>query len=464
LTSFHQDKIFRLPGLYREYAQALLALGDVTGAAESLAQGIEECEVERNSIREEMLTQSYFDQEQGLYEDMIRLENRKGSAAAAFNYSERARARSLIDAIAASRASTPVPTRGEPLLRAADIRRLLPPGTVLIEYAQLEDSILAWALDARGLYNVPISLKLSETDRDLLRLRDHLDHLIWDAEAQRIAERFYDQLIRPFASVLARARAVVLVVDRELTALPFAVLRNAATGKFFIEEHAISYAPSANLWALALAAQPRQAVGALVVGDPALDLTAFPHLQSLPRARLEAERVAALYPGSLLLTDSAATPTAFLSEAPRFGVIHLASHALPSGFVLSPSRGERSDAGLLATRDLYRLRFDRTRLVVLAACDTTRGPLIGREGIAGLARPFLAGGVPLVVANLWEVDDVAALEILGRFHRDVAGGKDPVVALRTAQLAAIRSKGSRLASPSSWGGFLILGAGRSVPN
>jgi CHAT domain-containing protein len=252
--------------------------------------------------------------------------------------------------------------------------------------------------------------------------------------------------------------------------VPFAALRDAARRRYLVEDFRLSAAPSATLWARSLARRPLappSTGGELVMGDPAFDHKAFSDLEALAGARQEAARVAALYPGAEPLTGAGATPAAFLARAPRAPVIHLASHALVnesqpllSAFVLAPARGAGgvADSGLLTAGDVYRLRLDHTRLVVLAACDTARGPLAGGEGVANLARPFLAAGAPLVVASLWRVDDAPAAGLFYGFHRRVARGEDPVAALHDEQVAALRSADRDLRSPGFWGTFEIFGA------
>ena len=466
IAAFRRSRqAFRLPRLYRELSHALEELGDIGGAEASLAQGIEECEAERRTISIESLTQSYFDQVQSLFEDMLRLQaEHRADAASAFDYAERSRVGTLLDALAVARARDSSARRDMPLLSATDIQQRLQPGNALVEYALLSDRTLAWVVTPSSLRLVPISLRRDELVSELAAFRGHIDRGIWDASAQRSSEHLYDVLIRPLEPFLRDVRSVIVVPDRELHELPFALLRRAATGRFLIEDLPVSYAPSANIWARALERQPaRTAKGVLVLGDPAFDSKLVPQLGRLRGARAEITKIGSLYPVSKLLTGDAATPEAFLEQAPRFPVIHLASHTLGTAFVLAPGGQGKSNGGLLEPSDIYSLRLDHTRMVVLAGCDTASGPFSAREGVASLARPFLAAGVPLVLASLWKVDDEVSAELLYRFHHGVSRGENPVVALREAQLMAFHSGRPKLASPSRWGTFEILGASFQAP-
>ena len=140
-------------------------------------------------------------------------------------------------------------------------------------------------------------------------------------------------------------------------------------------------------------------------------------------------------------------------------VVHFAGHAfaadttpLAGRLQLSPEAG-RADGGTLYADEIWKTRFTRTRLVVLAACRTGFGPVFRGEGTLDLAHPFLAAGVPTVVGALWDVRDTAAHSILVGFHRAYAAGRPAHEALRQAQLAALHESSPELRSPSGWAAF-----------
>jgi CHAT domain-containing protein len=74
-----------------------------------------------------------------------------------------------------------------------------------------------------------------------------------------------------------------------------------------------------------------------------------------------------------------------------------------------------------------------------------------------LARPFLAAGVPSVVASLRDVDDDVSLDFSMAFHRALLADGDPAQAVREAQLGFLRSGDAVRAHPSSWAGFVNVG-------
>ena len=76
-----------------------------------------------------------------------------------------------------------------------------------------------------------------------------------------------------------------------------------------------------------------------------------------------------------------------------------------------------------------------------------------------VARPFLAAGVPTVVASQWDVDDGATARLFVAFHRAlIAEAGDAARALRAAQLSLMRGADPALREPAHWGAFVALGA------
>ena len=121
---------------------------------------------------------------------------------------------------------------------------------------------------------------------------------------------------------------------------------------------------------------------------------------------------------------------------------------------------DAGDSGALYLRDLP-WRDLRAALVVLAACRSAAGTVSRTEGALSLSRPFLAAGVPNVVGSLWDVDDEVSRTFFVAFHRSLLAGADPARALQSAQLLLLHSGDPTLAHPSTWAGFVSIGALRT---
>jgi CHAT domain-containing protein len=80
------------------------------------------------------------------------------------------------------------------------------------------------------------------------------------------------------------------------------------------------------------------------------------------------------------------------------------------------------------------------------------------EGAVSLARPFIAAGVPLVLASLWPVESNATADLMISFHqhrKEKTGNNSTVNALRLAQLEAIRKPNAE--TDFGWAAFVAIG-------
>jgi CHAT domain-containing protein len=79
------------------------------------------------------------------------------------------------------------------------------------------------------------------------------------------------------------------------------------------------------------------------------------------------------------------------------------------------------------------------------------------EGAWELARPFLASGVPEVVASLWDVDDEVGRLFFVAFHGALLAEGDPLLALHRTQVAMLHDPDASLAHPATWAGVVCVG-------
>jgi CHAT domain-containing protein len=137
-----------------------------------------------------------------------------------------------------------------------------------------------------------------------------------------------------------------------------------------------------------------------------------------------------------------------------------------SYFVLAPARAVAAADGGSLTRpgedvlfmsEISALPLSGLRLAVLAACSSADGPFALGGASLSLARPFLAAGVPHVVASLWPLSDRAAVALFTDFYSQVARGTPPAIALREAQLAMLRNRSAGFQSPAYWAAVVAIG-------
>jgi CHAT domain-containing protein/Tfp pilus assembly protein PilF len=190
-------------------------------------------------------------------------------------------------------------------------------------------------------------------------------------------------------------------------------------------------------------------------------------LRRLPFTRKEAQTILSLAPPDqrfVALDFAANQTTATSDELAQYRYVHFATHGLLnpkhpelSGIVLSlfNEQGAEQD-GFLRASEVYNLNLP-AELVVLSGCQTALGKDVRGEGLIGLTRGFMYAGAARALVSLWEVNDHATSELMGRLYRGMLGKRrlSPAVALREAQLSLWREK--RWSAPYYWAGFTLQG-------
>jgi CHAT domain-containing protein len=155
-----------------------------------------------------------------------------------------------------------------------------------------------------------------------------------------------------------------------------------------------------------------------------------------------------------------ATPTALRTAATADpDLLHIATHGYVdayrprlSALALtrdSPANGGASTIGLL---DILNMRIG-SRLVVLSACDTSRGRLLPGEGVLGPAQAFLQAGAASVIASYWRIPDEHTASFMESFYRYLLVDRlSAAAALRRTQLDYARDRAS-----FDWAAFTLYG-------
>jgi len=194
---------------------------------------------------------------------------------------------------------------------------------------------------------------------------------------------------------------------------------------------------------------------ATVVGDPNFGGI----LPQLHHARDEAVAISNQYKTSPLIGEMATESNLRSRIGKNTDVLHLATHALydsiyPLQSALILTDGQKAIP--LTAEKLFERPLN-AGLVVLSACETGMGQVIGGDDLLGLARSFYLGGAYSVITSLWPVEDEAARIFMEVFHsnlKDKDLGKAWLIARDT-----LRAKGFL---PSSYGAFVLGGSlGRS---
>ncbi|WP_420130131.1 CHAT domain-containing protein [Longimicrobium sp.] len=440
IAFFTRDKghaLWRMTALARR-ADLRLARGDWQRAGADLDSIT--AQIERTSAREPAyhLRSALIEQARARFDQLVMLHVRGNRPRKALQALERGRV-----------AFRPV-TDSRP---AVDTRPRGPEGIVVLEYALIGDTLLAWTV--RGDF---VTLDHWPVDRDSLvftieRADRALEHSGREAIAKPLLEQLHAWLIGPVSRRLPEGAKIVVVADGEIGRVPFSVLRDRQTGKDLVEKHTLSLASRLADAGPSQLVAASSSLRALLVADPAFEAAEHPTLDPLDGALAEMGVLRSLYPGADTLAGGNVSTAALRERAPRADVIHYAGHAIfddaqPEQSFLVLAGRERLTADTIS-----RWELGGVRLVVLSACSTIRARHGRSGGFAGLSGAFLSAGAGGVIGSLWPVNDSLAQPLMEAFHREYQKSRDPADALREAQLEMRRKR----VSPTVWAGFRYVG-------
>lgn len=563
-------------GLGETYAE----MGDTRRAIEMYTTAINEIENIRISATSEEGKAGVLADQMSLYEELIALLYKSRDPVqrrAAFGYSERAKARALLDSLAEAQAGIRKGLSTQQFLQERGIFKKISTiqsqlstanpaeselGSLKAELKKAEEELEKFLLDlrlsnpeyARLQYPQPDNLEAvqSELDRDTLLVefflggrqsfvfavsRDNFQMEVLPArqdlqqdldlyrrlagnplkssanqDAQTVFEQYHRQsqilfnrLLSPIHSSLKGTQKILFVLDGILHYVPFEALEDKSLqpeggrGKYLIEDHVISYVPSASVWRNlrrnVTGTERRKEL--LAFGDPVFqsshDLSLnkgatteqpeIDHIRGLyegrgfyfdplPYSRLEVERISTLFPKErqqVYLGEQATESILKKERLDSYKAIHFATHAVideqvpgRSGVVLSSPDPEED--GVLQIHEIFNLELNAD-LVILSACQTALGKLVYGEGIVGLTRAFLYAGTSNIVVSLWNVDDKSTADLMAGFYESMKSGRDKAFALREAKLELLKAAetGSQYpayAHPYYWAAFTLVGAGQ----
>ena len=115
-----------------------------------------------------------------------------------------------------------------------------------------------------------------------------------------------------------------------------------------------------------------------------------------------------------------------------------------------PALKEGED-GVLTANEVSTLNLKNTDLVVLSACETGLGDILGSEGVYGLQRAFKMAGAKYTIMSLWKVPDAETAEFMKLFYKNLTKMKDIPAAFEKAR-KTMREKHD----PYYWAAFVLV--------
>jgi len=338
---------------------------------------------------------------------------------------------------------------------------LLAEDEAALEYVVLKDRVLILVLTRDDFLMTEAAIG----DHELRQLiKELMTATLSEQDAYRApSQRLYDVLIGPAERLVDPKPHITVVADKVLNELPFDLLVNPRNGRFLIEDHTVTAVPSMILFRRLLirardleqADQGRVVAVAGAVGPR-------PRLPELRSAKLEALSIAEIYGGEMLAGD-ATSPEGLLALLEDASIFHFAGHVEPDDRPPYLPRlilvDQEQQPSVLTAANLQDQPFSKLSLVVLSGCRSAR-TVDGSGALLGIARPFLAAGVPTVIGSHWDVDDRATAKLFIAFHRVLSSGADVGLALRQAKLDLLQGDDLRHRHPAHWAGFSLIGVGR----
>jgi CHAT domain-containing protein len=134
-------------------------------------------------------------------------------------------------------------------------------------------------------------------------------------------------------------------------------------------------------------------------------------------------------------------------------------------------QGASVEDGWLTAEEISQLDLRGTDLVVLSACNTSRGEVAAGDAVAGLRSAFLFAGAETIVGSLFEVPDTETRELMRDFYAAL-GSDQPASAsvnakvqskltalnrAKQSQIDRLRVKHAGVAHPFFWASFVLVG-------
>ncbi len=342
-------------------------------------------------------------------------------------------------------------------VRSESIQPLLDSTTVLVEYYQAHEELIAFVVTRNSVKAQRLPAKLADIQQQASRLwlnlratpRSKASHVeALSQNAKRLLHQLYSLLIEPIAGMLAGFHRVIIVPHGSLHYLPFHAFFDGEA--YLLQRFEISYLPSSSF--LRYCQSPSTSASGLAAVGYTME-------GRLPFAADEADAIAKLFAGESFVEHNA-TLANLRGAAASARILHLATHAevrpdspLFSGLALAD--------GWLTTLDVFNLRLQAS-LVTLSACETGQSVVGGGDELLGLMRAFLYAGASSLVLTFWPVEDASTAALMAKFYTKLVDGYPKAAALRAAQLEVISQASDDgvltvWQHPYYWAAFFLVG-------
>ncbi len=343
---------------------------------------------------------------------------------------------------------------------AKEIQRKLDENTAFLNYFKSDSVLYISVVTKTQVIGEKVKLSADyQQCMDFFREVLYTNPGLGNNTGSKAAQCMYGYLIKPVENELAGKKRLVIIRDAELNLLPFEVLEYQPQ-KYLLSRFTISYNYAASL-VFSEAKNKKHSHGTLSFA-PYAERSVLQNqlrdrsLGALPFSNKEVSEI-----GGNIYRDKAATKKQFMEDYRKNGIIHFATHAQIDD--VNPAKSfiafyPDSVDYKLYTSELYNLSLENTQLVVLSACEASRGKIQGGEGMLSLARGFAYAGCPAVITTLWNAHDESSAYLSERIHHHLKKGLMKDEALQQAKLDFMNADiWLELNHPYYWANFILIG-------
>jgi CHAT domain-containing protein len=349
----------------------------------------------------------------------------------------------------------------------AEVQHALQPTEAVVEYFVTAERVIAFVVTREAVRSHISEISLDQLSPRVRLARDLLGDPSSSGGGAEVLGALHQALIRPLerAGALLGVRRLIIVPHSLLAYVPFAALKNAASGHYLVEDYVLLQLPSAAALGVVRNRTDASGVDREGAGRPSV---LVPYPRALPGSLREARAFRRTVRGAEIYQGSSATEGTMREALARGSMVHVATHGVMnprnpmfSRIELARIGDEPGDDGRLEVHELLGLRIDAP-LVFLSGCETGLGAAWATqfdqgEDYATLAQAFLYAGARNVMATLWRIQDEGAGAFAERFYAHIAL-MPPPDALAKAQRELLQS--SKYAAPHYWAPYQMSGDGQ----
>ena len=329
---------------------------------------------------------------------------------------------------------------------AAEIAKVNLPLEQHLVYAGFEDGVEIWLADTRGIRAHWIKIRgpdLSRLVNDFAENCADPSSSLGEVHAQ--AQTLYELLLQPVVPDLSQGKTLVVELDRVLSKLILPALITPE-GRYLSQTRAVVYSPGVLAEQNLRSPLPVEKTDRLFL----LDASEPDGAGAVPGHLQEREAAFQAYSHVRLLNGDHASTAEIKRELARSTVFGFIGHGEQHD---SHTELRLNSTAFLTADDFPHEALTHLKLSVLSACSTGVSSDDRLLDTANLVHPFLAAGVPDVVASQWNVDSTATTELMQNFYARVGSGETAALALNKAQNEILVARNH----PYFWAGFNVSG-------